>query len=165
MSEQNLEWWSIKIFSKEGYSVNDCTQRIWALRDLLLPKLEKLGSENFFIHYSDPETYKEGPHFKFFVKTTEKRITNFKNDFAENSKIDKIEISSEEHSQDIEQGIKAKDIFEKIKEIPKTDILKLQDILSDSKEYKELSEKGKHYLHNMFQLSIIEEKQFQSLLS
>lgn len=164
------DWIVLKIFTKGLYSDPNYLQNVFSLRDICLPALSSLAGKNeyYFLHYAHPVQTPEGPHFKFFVKTKNASpFIQWKRANRTRKEIERIERHSGKHDANMNEGSQAREVFDRVRNIGKKNLVVLNAALKIDSIYPSLSDneliKGKHFLRNMLQMTYAEESIFNAL--
>ena len=151
-----MDWFIIKIFPNYKQDCSDVFDNVCKCGDKYLKELENIAeaNKNFFLHYTDQDT-PEGPHFKFFVKNPKRKqdFERWVQIHKQDDEIKDIKIHLELHDVTKQEGIIAKEIFESIKGLDRSNLKELKEILLKDKRYISLSVcHGQHYIKNMLKI-------------
>ncbi|MEK6862148.1 MAG: hypothetical protein AABY07_09360 [Nanoarchaeota archaeon] len=170
------KWLIFKIFPKcNGSSDVNTIPKLFELGDKFLPELKVLAKDHICFHayYSDDEHYPEGPHFKFFVKITDKgSFFEWKKEKEKLRGINKIDIEESNENTELDLCGLAGRIFYEINE--KHNLIKLSEALLNNNKFKDLWNKAKtdknaqtavHFLCLMLQILSHEENLLYQILN
>lgn len=152
------KWQKFKVFIARDYKDQNALNKVFDLGLKLIPLVEKEVEQMYFLHYCDKSTYKEGPHLALKVLNPGENFKKFINDLKKQG-MDIEDGELEDEGLDDIEGSIAKNVFDKIKKVGKSNPIGLVKILKKDAQYTKLS-KGRHYLHNMIQMTNREEKDF-----
>jgi hypothetical protein len=160
---QNGKWFILKIFPK-FINLEEAFQKVCDCEARYRKELEYLAGDSVFyhLHYVDTsENLPEGPHFKFFVKIHDtKKFLEWKKCNESNAELLRIEPHDDEDNSEHKQGVIARQVFESVKNIGKSNMIELKSKLRANKMYSKLNDTGKHYLRNMLKMTYTEEQEF-----
>lgn len=156
-------WQNFCLFIARDYRDIHSLEKVWDLSDRIIPKIQTTKSEFFFLHYCDPTHYPEGPHLEIHIKNPSKEFIDLIEQLKQEYSITESQI--EEETPDKEEGLIAKQIFNKVYKIGKHRPQELANELKNIEEYGRITlHTGKHYLHNMLKMTCgsidCEEEQF-----
>lgn len=156
------KWFVLKIFPQ--CNNEDKLIKVHMCADKYYKELQELIKHDnyFFLFYTDVP---EGSHFKLLI---EHPVDNKINDWIKNHKdndefIKDIDVKEDIDNQTLREGIIARKVFEKVKDIEKNNLSQLKISLQSDSDYKLLKpELGQHYVRNMLRMTYKDEEELRN---